>query len=283
MLKLRQAGATILFLAPGFYHGWERVDQLLDFVVGRALDQLGVENTWCPSGAPRDHADRHALAGRRPHHVRPDRAGLRPDEPADVRRPRPALAPDDRRCGRAPRRPRPRRLLRHGRSRRSPARLPAASSPAWTSPSGCSSAPGVKSSTIEWIRGDVLELPFEEAAFDAATVGFGIRNVADLHARPGGARPRRCARAAGSRSSRSRSRAASCGRSTSSGSTASCRSPASSCPAARPTAYLPASVRRFPGPDELAGLLARTGFQDVRYRLLAGGIVALHTGERRDG
>jgi 4-hydroxy-3-polyprenylbenzoate decarboxylase len=48
MLKLRQAGATILFLAPGFYHGWERVDQLLDFVVGRALDQLGVENTLVP-------------------------------------------------------------------------------------------------------------------------------------------------------------------------------------------------------------------------------------------
>jgi 4-hydroxy-3-polyprenylbenzoate decarboxylase len=48
MLKLRQAGATILFLAPGFYHGWERVEQLVDFVVGRALDQLGVENTLVP-------------------------------------------------------------------------------------------------------------------------------------------------------------------------------------------------------------------------------------------
>ena len=48
-------------------------------------------------------------------------------------------------------------------------------------------------------------------------------------------------------------------------------------------AYLPASVRRFPGPDELAGLLERTGFEEVRYRLLAGGIVALHTGRRRDG
>ena len=39
----------------------------------------------------------------------------------------------------------------------------------------------------------------------------------------------------------------------------------------------------LPGPDELAGLLARTGFEEVRYRLLAGGIVALHTGRRRDG
>jgi 4-hydroxy-3-polyprenylbenzoate decarboxylase len=38
----------VLFLAPGFYHGWERVDQLVDFVVGRCLDQLGVENTLVP-------------------------------------------------------------------------------------------------------------------------------------------------------------------------------------------------------------------------------------------
>jgi 4-hydroxy-3-polyprenylbenzoate decarboxylase len=45
MLTLREAGATILFLAPGFYHGAESVDDLVDFVVGRALDQLGLENT----------------------------------------------------------------------------------------------------------------------------------------------------------------------------------------------------------------------------------------------
>jgi flavin prenyltransferase len=44
MLTLRQAGATILFLAPGFYHGAETVADLVDFVVGRALDQLGLEN-----------------------------------------------------------------------------------------------------------------------------------------------------------------------------------------------------------------------------------------------
>ena len=45
MLTLREAGATILFLAPGFYHGAETVDDLVDFVVGRTLDQLGLENT----------------------------------------------------------------------------------------------------------------------------------------------------------------------------------------------------------------------------------------------
>ena len=42
--------------------------------------------------------------------------------------------------------------------------------------------------------------------------------------------------------------------------------------------YLPASVRRFPGPDELAGLLRGAGFEDVRWRTFAGGIVALHIG-----
>jgi 4-hydroxy-3-polyprenylbenzoate decarboxylase len=44
MLALRRAGATILVLAPGFYGAAETVDDLVDFVVARALDQLGVEN-----------------------------------------------------------------------------------------------------------------------------------------------------------------------------------------------------------------------------------------------
>jgi 4-hydroxy-3-polyprenylbenzoate decarboxylase len=48
MLTLREAGATILFLAPGFYHGAESVDDLVDFVVARALDQLGLEQELAP-------------------------------------------------------------------------------------------------------------------------------------------------------------------------------------------------------------------------------------------
>ncbi|MGB2952321.1 MAG: UbiX family flavin prenyltransferase [Gaiellaceae bacterium] len=44
MLDLRQAGATILFLAPGFYHGAETIGDLVDFVVARCLDQLGLEH-----------------------------------------------------------------------------------------------------------------------------------------------------------------------------------------------------------------------------------------------
>jgi 4-hydroxy-3-polyprenylbenzoate decarboxylase len=44
MLTLKRAGATILFAAPGFYHGAEKVADLVDFVVGRCLDLLGLEN-----------------------------------------------------------------------------------------------------------------------------------------------------------------------------------------------------------------------------------------------
>jgi flavin prenyltransferase len=44
MLRLKQAGAVLLFLAPGFYHRPQTVDDLVDFVVARALDQLGIEN-----------------------------------------------------------------------------------------------------------------------------------------------------------------------------------------------------------------------------------------------
>ncbi len=45
LATLHQAGAVILFAAPGFYHGAQTIDDLVDFVVARILDQLGVENT----------------------------------------------------------------------------------------------------------------------------------------------------------------------------------------------------------------------------------------------
>ena len=48
MLELKQAGATILFLAPGFYHRAETVDDLVDFVVARCLDQLGLDQELTP-------------------------------------------------------------------------------------------------------------------------------------------------------------------------------------------------------------------------------------------
>jgi flavin prenyltransferase len=44
LATLNEAGAVILFAAPGFYHGPESIDDLVDFIVARCLDQIGVEN-----------------------------------------------------------------------------------------------------------------------------------------------------------------------------------------------------------------------------------------------
>src|SRR5436305_2112416 len=134
-----------------------------------------------------------------------------------------------------------------------------------------------KEPRIEWVQGDMLALPFEDGSFDAATVGFGVRNVADLERalaelrrvlRPGGrlavleiTRPRGALRPFFGlwfeRFVPLLGRAL---------------------PGGGAYAYLPASVRRFPPSEELAGLLSRCGFDDVRFRLLGGSIVALHTG-----
>jgi flavin prenyltransferase len=48
MLRVRQAGATVLFAAPGFYHAPREVGDLVDFVVARILDQLGLDNRLAP-------------------------------------------------------------------------------------------------------------------------------------------------------------------------------------------------------------------------------------------
>src|SRR6476619_2087157 len=44
LATLHEAGAVILLAAPGFYHGAETVEDLVDFVVARALDQIGIDN-----------------------------------------------------------------------------------------------------------------------------------------------------------------------------------------------------------------------------------------------
>ena len=49
LVTLRRAGATILPLAPGFYHGASTVEALIDFVVARVLDQIGARA--CAFGA----------------------------------------------------------------------------------------------------------------------------------------------------------------------------------------------------------------------------------------
>jgi demethylmenaquinone methyltransferase/2-methoxy-6-polyprenyl-1,4-benzoquinol methylase len=134
-----------------------------------------------------------------------------------------------------------------------------------------------KSGEIEWVRGDALALPFENGAFDAATVGFGVRNLADLEA--GLAELRRVLRAGGRLGvleiTRPRGLLAPFYRVWFD---AIVPLLGKVLPGGSAYTYLPASVRRFPRPDDLAALLRSAGFGEVRYRLFAGGIVALHTG-----
>jgi demethylmenaquinone methyltransferase/2-methoxy-6-polyprenyl-1,4-benzoquinol methylase len=139
-----------------------------------------------------------------------------------------------------------------------------------------------KEPAIEWVRGDLLELPFERGTFDAATVGFGVRNVADLE---GGFRElRRVLRSDGRLACLEITRP---------------RGPlrplfrvwfdgvvpvlGKALPGGEAYTYLPASVRRFPGPEDLSTLLARAGFSQIRWKMLGGGIVALHTAVAGDG
>jgi demethylmenaquinone methyltransferase/2-methoxy-6-polyprenyl-1,4-benzoquinol methylase len=136
-----------------------------------------------------------------------------------------------------------------------------------------------KAPEIEWVRGDAAALPFPDETFDAVTVGFGIRNLADLEGglrelarvlKPGGkvgcleiTRPRGILRpffrlwfdglvpVVGK-----------------------------VLPGGAAYSYLPASVRRFPGPEDLAAAMRRAGFGEVGWRVLGGGIVALHVGTK---
>jgi demethylmenaquinone methyltransferase/2-methoxy-6-polyprenyl-1,4-benzoquinol methylase len=140
------------------------------------------------------------------------------------------------------------------------------------------SARGVEGVRFEW--GDALELPYDDERFDAVTVGFGVRNLADLERgigeltrvlRPGGrlvileiTQPRRpplslffglwfdrvvplLGTLAGERDAYT---------------------------------YLPESVKRFPPPEGLALVMDRAGLERIVYTVLAGGIIAIHSGSR---
>jgi demethylmenaquinone methyltransferase/2-methoxy-6-polyprenyl-1,4-benzoquinol methylase len=132
--------------------------------------------------------------------------------------------------------------------------------------------------TFEW--GNALDLPYADEEFAAATVGFGARNFSDLDrglgemarvVRPGGrvvvleiTTPTRPPLSTFYRLWFDR------------------LVPIIGRLAGDPDAYsyLPSSVKRFPGPHELAARMDRCGL-DVRYVLTAGGIIALHVGTRR--
>jgi demethylmenaquinone methyltransferase/2-methoxy-6-polyprenyl-1,4-benzoquinol methylase len=135
---------------------------------------------------------------------------------------------------------------------------------------------GASGVRFEWA--DALRLPYDDARFDAVTVGFGVRNLSDLDA--GLAEMRRVLRPGG--------------RLVILEITQPTRPPLSTFyslwfdrivpvlgrVAGDPEAYsyLPESVRGFPAPRELASKLDAAGLTRIRWTVLAGGIIAIHSG-----
>ena len=131
---------------------------------------------------------------------------------------------------------------------------------------------------VEFVQGNALELPFADDAFDAATVGFGVRNLVDL--RSGIAELARVVRPG--------ARVVILEITTPTDPPLSwfyrlwfdAAVPLLGAVAGDRDAYtyLPESVRRFPPPLELAEMMHQVGLRSIRYLLLAGGIVAIHSG-----
>jgi demethylmenaquinone methyltransferase / 2-methoxy-6-polyprenyl-1,4-benzoquinol methylase len=135
-----------------------------------------------------------------------------------------------------------------------------------------------KAPGLTWEQADAMALPYADDEFDAVTVGFGARNFGDLGqglremvrvVKPGG-------------------------RVVILEITTPQKPPLSTFFALwfdrvvpllgrfdEAYTYLPKSVKRFPGPEALGGVLARAGLEDVRWILTAGGIIALHSGTVR--
>jgi demethylmenaquinone methyltransferase/2-methoxy-6-polyprenyl-1,4-benzoquinol methylase len=137
---------------------------------------------------------------------------------------------------------------------------------------------GAEGVRFEWA--DALQLPYDDGRFDAVTVGFGVRNLADLDRglremarvlRPGG-------------------------RLVILEITQPTRPPLSTFYSlwfdrivpvlgvfagdSDAYSYLPESVRSFPDPHRLAAKMDAAGLKDIRYTVLAGGIIAIHSGAR---
>ncbi len=137
-----------------------------------------------------------------------------------------------------------------------------------------------KSQTVDWVLADVMALPFPDGSFDAVTVGFGIRNVPDLEAG-----------------------LAELARVLVPGGRIACLEITRPSGLLRPffrlwfdglvplagkvlpggaRVHLPACQRAaVPGPPDLAGALEGAGFDGVGWKLIGGGIVALHVGTKR--
>jgi demethylmenaquinone methyltransferase / 2-methoxy-6-polyprenyl-1,4-benzoquinol methylase len=130
---------------------------------------------------------------------------------------------------------------------------------------------------IRFESGNALALAYPDNAFDAATVGFGARNFSDLE--QGLAEMTRVVRPGG--------------RVVVLEITTPRRPPLSTffdlwfdriVPAigriadSQAYTYLPSSVKRFPGPAQLAARMWEAGLREIRYVLTAGGIIALHVG-----
>jgi demethylmenaquinone methyltransferase / 2-methoxy-6-polyprenyl-1,4-benzoquinol methylase len=135
-----------------------------------------------------------------------------------------------------------------------------------------------KSFEIEWLQGDLLRLPFEDGSFDAATVGFGMRNVEDLDLALRGLRRvlKQGGRLAILEIVRPRGPLAVFYRAWFDGLVPLA---GKVLPGGAAYSYLPASVRRFPGPAELEERVRFAGFHPVAHRPLGGGIVVLLVGE----
>lgn len=137
----------------------------------------------------------------------------------------------------------------------------------------------IAGASIHAVCGDSLELPFPDAAFEGATVGFGVRNLSDL--RRGLAEFRRVLQP---------------GRRLVILEFTTPPNPVvragymlyfrrilpvvGRIVSGHPWAYtyLPESVKEFPGPAELGTLMESVGFHDVGWQLVTGGIAAIHWG-----
>lgn len=142
---------------------------------------------------------------------------------------------------------------------------------------GTGGTAGSGRATLTFTEGDALQLPLDDATFDAATIAFGMRNLPDYErgfaemlrvVRPGGvvacleiARPAsvigRLGRVWFERIVPAIGRLAGQGEA---------------------YRYLVASVRAYPPPDEIAAIMARAGLADVSWTPLTFGMVTLHVG-----